>query len=109
MRIDIEASDRRNGTDTPSEPEKPKRRRAKQAKLDRAATAHAWAAYEPPTRVPIRLSPGYPLPPQTAETHSPYSPGSGSMMDTGHVIHTFPVRSQPRNFGRHAAGGGVDP
>ena len=71
MRIDIEASDRRNGTDTPSEPEKPKRRRAKQAKLDRAATAHAWAAYEPHTRVPIRLSPGYPLPPQTAETHSP--------------------------------------
>ena len=100
MRIDIEASDRRTRrrtgeTETPS---------AKQAKLDRAATAHAWAAYEPHSRVPIRLSPGYPLPPQTAETHSPYSPGSGSMMDTGHVIHTFTLSSQPRNFGRHAAG-----
>ena len=25
------------------------------------------------------------------------------MMDTGHVIHTFTLSSQPRNFGRHAA------
>ena len=31
------------------------------------------------------------------------SPGSGSMMETGHVIHTFTLSSQPRNFGRHAA------
>ena len=28
------------------------------------------------------------------------------MMDTGHVIHTFTLSSQPRNFGRHAARGG---
>ena len=78
MRINIEASDRRDGADAPyscrtggteTMTETPcSGQTPKLAMFDRAATAHAWAAYEPHSRVPVRLSPGNPFPPQTVET-----------------------------------------
>ena len=96
--------------------ENPKRRRTKQAKLDRAATAHAWAAYEPHSRVPIRLSAfplGIPSPPKRRtdpfsvfprfwfhDGYRPCDPHLRACVLSVVLIHTFTLSSQPRNFGR---------
>ena len=96
-------------------PENPKRRRTKQAKLDRAATAHAWAAYEPHCAFPGAywafpwLSPP---PPNGGDPfsvfprfwfHDGYRPCDPhlracvlSVVDLV-LIHTFTLSSQPRN------------